>query len=79
MHFVEANQASADLAPRRKLATEGLSRNTNSLTYAETYFTLTNAAVEGSDIVLQVKPFDDQPPRFFRMVVNSDMTFAFCP
>ena len=79
MHFPDANQAAEDFQPRLQLATEGLIRDKQPFSYAETSFTLLEARVEGNDIVFNVKPIGNDPRRLFLLIERMDMTFATCP
>lgn len=78
LSYPGADMAQADLAVRRQLANEGVSLVTNQ-PYRETIFTLADATVTGSSIVLSVRPVDDRPRRLFDMVNRQDMAFAVCP
>jgi hypothetical protein len=78
MHYTSAGEAQADLEPRRQLAEEGISQTTGQ-PYSETVFTLEQASVEGSDLVLRLRPDNDQPSRLFQMVEYRDIAFAACP
>jgi hypothetical protein len=78
LHYANADHAQADLEPRRQLAQEGISLGTRQ-PYRETVFTVKEAFVEGSDLVLQVTPVNDMPQRLFRMIFTQDMLFAACP
>jgi hypothetical protein len=78
MHYPNADDAQADLEPRRQIAEEGLSLAARQ-PYPEVLFTVQEATVEGSDLVWQVSPVDDIPRRLFDMVLRRDMLFAGCP
>lgn len=80
MQFSNDQEALGDLPARLKLAQTGLIRDEEPKTYGEVVFTLgQDAKVEGSQIVIPVKPVDDQPSRLFMMPQSMDMTFATCP
>jgi hypothetical protein len=78
MHYPRTEEAEGDLETRRRLAEEGSSLAFEG-TLREAVFTLEGAAVEGSDLVLRVRPVDDMPRRLFEMVFQRDMVFAGCP
>jgi len=47
--------------------------------YRDVLFTVTSAAVAGSDMVLQLHPVGNKPQHLFEMVDTRDMLFAVCP
>lgn len=78
MHYPSADDAQADLEPRRRLAEEGISLAFKR-PIREAVFTLEEASVEESDLLLRVRPVDDMPRRLLEIVFRRDMLFAGCP
>jgi len=78
MHYTNAGDARSDLEPRRKLAAEGPSLARRTAFYSD-YFTVEEATVEGTDLVLKLRPAQDKPKHLFTMLANRDMLFAACP
>ncbi len=78
MDYQMAGDAQSDLEPRRLLADQGTSLAVQR-PYSLTSFSLIQATVDGSDLVLRVTPFSNQPKRLFDMVYRRDMLFAVCP
>jgi hypothetical protein len=74
--YASPTAAAADLEGRR-LATEGVSARTGT-PFAEGLFTLTDASVQGHDLVLDVAPVGDRPGRLRQMLDTRDMLFATC-
>ncbi|MBW7885235.1 MAG: hypothetical protein H3C34_21915 [Caldilineaceae bacterium] len=77
MRYLDAARAAADLAPRRRLAEEGLSLGANK-PYAEVLFTVEDALANGPNLLLYVRPANDQPRRLFEMIYRRDLGFAAC-
>lgn len=77
MGFLAPTHAQADLEPRAALAREGISVRLNG-PYADTLFTLDDARVEDTTLVLEVSPLGDMPQRLFQLLQARDMTFAGC-
>jgi len=77
-HFLDPASASLDLPLRQALAESGASAQ-GGQPYSQVVFTMTGADVEGSDLILTVRPVGDEPRRLFRMVFARDMLFALCP
>jgi len=77
-HFLDPASASLDLPLRRALAESGASAQ-GGQPYSQVVFTMTGADVEGSDLILTVRPVGDEPRRLFQMVFARDMLFALCP
>jgi len=77
-HFLDPASASLDLPLRQALAESGASAQGGQL-YSQVVFTVTAADVEGSDLILTVRPVGDEPRRLFQMVFARDMLFALCP
>lgn len=75
--YDSAEAAMIDLPARRALAEDGVS-----LTYekpiSEAYFTLLDARIEDSAIILDVAPVNGQPNRLLRMLLYRDAPFAGC-
>jgi hypothetical protein len=78
LHYTSAGDAQADLEARRKLVAEGPSLARRGAHYSD-YFTVERAAVEDSDVVLELRPVLDRPGRLFTMITNRDLLFASCP
>jgi hypothetical protein len=78
MHYPDADDAQADLEPRRQLAREGFSFRVRR-PYSEVLFTVDEATVQDGDLVLQVSPIDNVPQRLFTMTMSRDLLFAVCP
>ena len=78
MHYLDGDIAVADLEARRALASEGESLVTGQ-PYRDGLFTVEDATVEGSDLLLNVRLIDDKPRRLFDMFFRRDMAFAACP
>ncbi len=78
MDYQKAGDAQSDLEPRRLLADQGTSLAVQR-PYSQTSFSLIQATMDGSDLVLRVTPFSNQPTRLFDMVNRRDMLFAVCP
>jgi hypothetical protein len=80
MQFSNVEEANEDLQARQQLAQTGLVRDKEARTYSEVFFTLEqDAKVDGRQIIILVKPVDNNPSRFFMMIDRMDMTFATCP
>ena len=77
-HFLDPASASLDLPLRQALAESGASTQGGQL-YSQVVFTVTAADVEGSDLIITVRPVGDEPRRLFQMVFARDMLFALCP
>jgi hypothetical protein len=77
LHYANAQTAQIDLQPRQQLAAEGKSIAAQA-PISEALFTLEDARVEGSSIVLEVRPAGDLPRRLFDMFYRRDMPFAAC-
>ena len=78
MHYLNAGEATADLAPRRSLAQNGFSSMARR-PYQDVVFSVASAAVAGSDLVMRLRPVGNKPQHLFQMVDNRDMLFAACP
>lgn len=78
LHYLSEEMARADLPARRALAEEGFSLTTRA-PYRESVFTVRDADVKGTSVVLQVDPTGGQPRRLFDMVYRRDLLFAVCP
>lgn len=78
--FQYASSAAAqdDLAARRFLAEQGLSLITR-MPLSKALFTVEDAAVDGSTVILTVAPRENVARRLFDMVNRRDMIFAACP
>lgn len=76
-HLTE-EMAHADLPARRALAQGGVSVITG-LPYRETAFTVRDARVEGTSVVLEVEPVGGRPHLLFQLVYRRDLLFATCP
>lgn len=70
--------AQVDLEKRRLAASEGMSLLAN-LPYQDIAFELEEARVEDTAVVLEMRPFNDQPRRLFELLYTRDMSFAACP
>jgi hypothetical protein len=77
MGFLDPAHAEADLEPRSTMARDGISLAA-ARPYAEAVFTLDDARVEDTTLILDVSPAGDMPRRLFQMVQARDMTFAGC-
>jgi hypothetical protein len=77
-HYGDEASAAADLAPRRALATEGLS-SMRKAPYAETLFTVATSRVAQRTLLLEVTPVRQQNRRLYQMVNALDLLFAACP
>lgn len=77
-HYSVAEAAAADLPLRQTLAEAGFSVSREA-PYSEVFFTIVEAVADAEDLILTVRPANDQPKRLFQMVVYRDMTFAGCP
>lgn len=77
MGFLDPTHAQADLGPRSTLAREGVSVRVQR-PYAEALFTLEDARVEDTTLILDVSPIEGMPRRLFQMLQGRDMTFAGC-
>ncbi len=75
MHYLNAREAKADLAPRRSLAQNGFSSMTDR-PYRDVLFTVASATVAGSDLMMQLHPVGNQPQHLIQMVYGRDMLFA---
>ena len=78
LHYLTEEMAVADLPARKALAEEGVSVVTRA-PYRESVFTVREATVEGTSVVLRVDPTNGQPSRLLHMVYRRDMVFAICP
>jgi hypothetical protein len=77
MGFLDHASAQADLEPRAGMARTGISLRAG-VPYSETLFTLQDANVDGTSLVLHVAPLDDIPRRLLQMLQTRDMAFAGC-
>jgi hypothetical protein len=77
MGFLDHDSARADLERRAEMARTGVSLVTG-VPYSETLFSLEDASVHGTSLVLEVVPLDDIPRRLFQMLQTRDMGFAGC-
>jgi hypothetical protein len=75
--YLTADEATADLPARRRLAEEGISLVTGQ-PYAETVFAVEDATTRDATLLLEVAPADDIPRRLFQMIFARDMLFASC-
>ena len=77
--FVYRNEGDAehDFEPRVLLAESGGSAHYEA-PISESFFTLEGARLDGSTILLTVRPVDDQPRRLFQMLIYGDAPFAAC-
>jgi hypothetical protein len=78
LHYANADDAQADLEPRRQLAQDGISLRARQ-PYRDLAFTVQEAFVQDNDLVLQVSPVNDMPRRLFSIILARDMLFAACP
>jgi hypothetical protein len=78
LHYDRSADAQADLEVRKKLAVEGPMMTSRTLLYGD-LFTLDNAAVVGSDLLLWMTPKNGFPDRLFVLLTNRDLLFATCP
>lgn len=78
LHYLTEEMAVADLPARKELAEEGVSAATRA-PYRESVFTVREAAVEGTSVVLRVDPTNGQPSRLLPLMYGRDMVFAICP
>ncbi|MEW6216326.1 MAG: hypothetical protein AB1543_01400 [Candidatus Bipolaricaulota bacterium] len=78
LHYLTKETAVADLPARTALAEEGVSVVTRA-PYREDVFTVREATVEGTSVVLRVEPTNGQPSRLLHMVYRRDLMFAVCP
>ncbi len=78
LHYLTEEMAHADLPARTVLAEEGVSVVMRA-PYREDVFTLREATVEGTSVVLRVDPTSGQPRRLLNMVFMRDLVFAICP
>ncbi len=78
LHYLNEETARADLPARRALAEEGVSLVTRT-PYRESAFTVREANVEGTSVVLRVDPTNGRPSRILHMVYARDLVFALCP
>ncbi len=76
--FPDPASANSDLPLRRGLAEFGASVQ-GRRPYSQVAFTMIGAGVEGSDLILTVRPIADEPRRLFQMVLARDVLFAICP
>ena len=77
-HYAASGDAQVDLAARRTLASTASSLLTNK-PYSDEVFSVEAATASGSDLVLRVRPVQDQPQRLFIMWYSRDLLFAACP
>jgi len=75
--YVSEDDAQADLAPRRLLATTG-SSTVSEKPVSETYFVLEDAWVDETLLCLVGYPVNSQPSRLFRSILYADAPFAAC-
>ncbi len=78
LHYLDEETARADFPARTALAEEGVSLVTRA-PYRESAFTVREANVEGTSVVLRVDPTNGQPSRILHMVYARDLVFALCP
>lgn len=78
LHYLTEGTARADLPARGALAEEGVSLVTRT-PYRESAFTVREASVEGTSVVLCVDPTNGPPSRILHMVYAHDLVFALCP
>jgi len=78
IYYSSAGSAENDLERRRLWAEEGTSFRVN-VPIREAYFTVEDAYVKGSVLMLVVRPVNDMPRRLYHMVSSRDMVFALCP
>jgi hypothetical protein len=79
MDFASVEAANADLESRRWLATEGHIQDVTLQTYSDVYFSLSDAYVEGDQIVFRARLVDGKPHHLFTMIDRDDLVFATCP
>jgi hypothetical protein len=78
MYYSSASSAENDLERRSQWAEEGLSLRMNA-PFSEVYFTVEEAYVKESVLMLKVRPLNDMPRRLYQMYGSRDMVFALCP
>lgn len=78
LHYLDEDTARADLPARKALAEEGVSVVTRS-PYRDSVFTVRDARVEGTSVVLRVDPTNGLPSHLLHMVYRRDIVFAVCP
>lgn len=79
LQFSDPEKAAKDLQPRQQLAQIGITRGKNPQPYEKVLFSVSNAEVEGNQIIMEVVPVNNHPSRLFQMVWSRDMIFATCP
>jgi hypothetical protein len=77
-HYADADDAEADLDLRRTLSQEGRMSQYGMRRYS-VVFTVDEATVQGSDLVLRVGPSDGTLRVLHDIVETADMLFAYCP
>jgi hypothetical protein len=76
LHYLDPEQAAADLSPRRDLA-----ETASSLVYDTPYadlFEVVEARVEGANQIFSLRARERSPQLFFNMLYQRDLLFAIC-
>jgi hypothetical protein len=76
LHYLDPEQAVADLAPRRDLAETGSSL-INAVPYAD-LFEVVEARVEGTNQIFSLRARERTPQLFFNMFYKRDLLFTVC-
>lgn len=79
LQFSDPETALKDLEPRQQLAETGTTRQDESRSYREIFFTFRTARVEGDQIIMEVEDAHNGKLGIFEMVDLLDMSFATCP